>query len=107
MATRAGKEQWALWRSRLRDAREAVGVTREELASYMRVHPGSLGMWENGHRVPNSDELLSWIAGLDGSVELVLHGPTMAERRLAEAAMTLPRIPAGGVRRRAAKRGDV
>lgn len=37
---------------RVRDAREAAGLGRDELAARLKVHPGSIARWESGGAVP-------------------------------------------------------
>jgi transcriptional regulator with XRE-family HTH domain len=50
---------------RIRDEREARGMTRAEFAKELRVAPSTLKAWERGERLPAMD-LLKWLVGYLG-----------------------------------------
>ncbi len=42
---------------RLRKARGALGLSREQLAERLHVHVSTIGHWETGRRAPGSEML--------------------------------------------------
>ncbi|NUP38890.1 MAG: helix-turn-helix transcriptional regulator [Streptomyces sp.] len=61
---------WVLARARaigaqIREARDAKGITQQELAELINRDVKSISRWENAHRAPDLNDLLLLAGGLD------------------------------------------
>ena len=59
---------------RLRETREARGMTRKELAQHLGVAPGTIWNWENSYSRPKADSLAQLASVLDVTEEFLRTG---------------------------------
>lgn len=68
--------------ARLRELREAAGLTQAELADRAGLNQDTLSNWERGHRVPNVASLPILVDALGASLDDLLRVPaTDTEKR--------------------------
>ena len=59
---------------RITQRRKALGLTQVQLAEKIKVSPNTINRFENGHRVPDANQVIQLGEALDCSVEWLLTG---------------------------------
>lgn len=62
-------------RLRLRELREAVGISQREVARRLKVTPGAVAKWELGYTQPTMDNILALASLLGCTTDALLGCP--------------------------------
>lgn len=69
---------------RLKSAREALGLSREQLAERLHVHVSTIGHWETGRRAPSSEMLAALSRELEVPADYLLGLDDLSQDSAAE-----------------------
>jgi transcriptional regulator with XRE-family HTH domain len=62
-------------RIRIRDFRQARGLSQDQLAKVMGVDPSQVSRWESGDREPTLESISRLARALDVSIDVLMHAP--------------------------------
>lgn len=85
---------------RLKELREERGMTQLELANQLGIAKSSIGMYEQGRRVPSPKQLVNMAAFFDVSVEYLLGNTPVRMRPSANKTLFCETVPDGYIEER-------